>query len=212
MAKRKKSRRTRRRGMGSVITVRRRRGMGNITTKQFQESILPPLVGGGLAALTALAIRYFVNPAQGQTQNMLVKHAPWVGMGVGTIASAALWMMSGAAPGASALTGATVVSLGNFAHDWVLKTKGAAVMASVMGAPAATPANGMTGYMGMGAIVPEYGGMNGVRGHMGAGTGAIVMEPVDPSTGRQPGTLGAPYGETVSLGSVNTAAFGTPAF
>ncbi len=52
----------------------------------------------------------------------------------------------------------------------------------------------VAGLAGMGAIVPEYAGMRGM--------GAIVMQPA----------LSGVTGESVSLGAINPAAFGTPGF
>jgi len=184
-------RRPRRRGMGSIITVRR--GMGALD----MQGALPVLIGGGLAALTSLGLRWFVNPAAGQTQNMLVKWAPLFGTAVGAVGSIALWFMGGqTAAVQSALSAATVGAFG-VGTDMVLKEK--PTLLSVIAA--AAPAANAPTVAGFGAIVPEY---------SSPGMGAIAMESVG-AGGRRAGTIGS-YGETVSLSGVNTGAFGTPGF
>jgi len=194
-------RRPRRRGMGSIITVRR--GMGALD----MQGALPVLIGGGLAALTSLGLRWFVNPAAGQTQNMLVKWAPLFGTAVGAVGSIALWFMGGqTAAVQSALSAATVGAFG-VGTDMVLKEKPTLLSVIAAAAPAQFgpgPANGNgngNGTSGFGAIVPEY---------SSPGMGAIAMESVG-ARGRRAGTIGS-YGETVSLSGVNTGAFGTPGF
>ena len=181
------SRRRGRKGMGSIITVRRG-GMGALDTA----SLLPPLVGGGLAALTALAIRWFVDPTTGSTQGMLVKWAPLFGNAVGAVGAMALYFMGGSSAAVQAFLAATAVGAFGVGSDMVMKEKGGAIMA--------TFAPTISGY-GFGAIVPEY---------ASPGMGAIAMESVGPN-GRRAGAIGS-YGETVSLSGVNTGAFGTPGF
>lgn len=183
---RKKSRGRRRKGMGSIITVRRK-GMGQLDA----DTLMPVAIGGGLAMLGSLATRYFVDPATGQTQSMLVKWAPAVGMVAGGVGALALSMMGDKEQATRAFLSATVVSVAGLGSDFVLRQKPA--LAATISAPA------LAGY-GMGAIVPEY----------SRPTGAIVMEPVG-ADGQRAGTIGS-YGETVSLSGVNTGAFGTPGF
>ena len=67
MAKRRRDKfgRFRKKGMGSIISVRK----GSL--KGLGTDVAPPLLGGGAAALTVLALRYFVNPAQGAAQQAL---------------------------------------------------------------------------------------------------------------------------------------------
>jgi hypothetical protein len=188
----KKSRSRRRRGMGSIITVRRK-GMGQLDA----DTLMPAAIGGGLSALTALALRWFVNPAGGATQAMLVKWAPAFGLASGALASMALYAMGGRGgqeQATRAFVSATVVSLAGLGSDYLMREKPA--VAATVAAPAMTA---MAGY-GMGAIVPEY----------SRPTGAIVMEPVG-ANGQRAGTIGS-YGETVSLAGVDTGAFGTPGF
>jgi hypothetical protein len=191
--KSRKSSRRRRKGMGSIITVRRK-GMGQLNA----ETLMPVAVGGGMAALTTLALRWFVEPTN-TTQSMLVKWAPAAGMVTGSLAALALNMMGGARSGdkaTRAFLSATVVSLAGLANDYLLRQKPA------LAATIASSGSAMAGY-GMGAIVPEY----------SRGMGAIVMEPVGAS-GQRAGTIGqlGSYGETVNLAGVNVSAFGTPGF
>lgn len=185
----RRRRRRRRGGMGSIITVRR--GMGQIDF----EGLLPLLVGGGLTALTALALRWFVNPAQGATQAMMVRWAPALGGAVGAVASLALYFMGGTSAAVQSVLSAATVAAFGLGSDMVLKEKGPSLLAAIV---ASAPANGTAGF---GAIVPEY---------SSPGMGAIAMESIGPG-GSRAGTIGS-YGETVSLSGVNTSAFGTPGF
>lgn len=191
--KRKSSRR--RKGMGSIITVRRK-GMGALDAT----TLMPVALGGGLSALTAIALRYFVDPSTGTTQNMLVKWAPAFGLVTGSLASLALYMMGGRAgmeQATRAFLSSLVVSGAGLGSDMLLRQKPA------LAATIASSGSAMAGY-GMGAIVPEYSRPPG-------GMGAIVMEQVG-AGGQRAGTIGGIYGETVNLAGVNTSAFGTPGF
>lgn len=194
----------RRRGMGSIITVRR--GMGAISTADW----LAPLVGGGLTALTALGLRQFVNPTQGEMQKTLVKWAPLFGHLVGSAASLGLYFITGSSGQAvSSFVSATAVGVFGMAQDQMLsRPEGAANFAmAFLPTPAvsvssdAAAAQASIGAAGFGAIVPEY---------SRPALGAIAMEPVG-ADGRRAGSIGS-YGETVSLNGINTSAFGTPGF
>lgn len=197
----------RRRGMGSIITVRR--GMGAISTADW----LAPLVGGGLTALTALGLRQFVDPAQGDMQKTLVKWAPLFGHLVGSAASLGLYFITGSSGQAvSSFVSATAVGVFGMAQDQMLaRPEGAAKFGlafsdiQVSVAPVAPVApiaeSASNGTAGFGAIVPEY---------SRPALGAIAMEPVG-ADGRRAGSIGS-YGETVSLNGINTSAFGTPGF
>lgn len=201
--------RKRRRGVGSIITVRKRRGTAGLGAVGMDD-LLPTLVGSGLTALTALSLRYFVTPNGDSTKQMLVKYAPLFGVAAGALGSLALYMMSSADAAVRAFAGSVVVGGFGFGSDMLLQGPqgpqiATAISSSTTSAIDST-ANGTAGYLrGMGAIVPEY----------SRGMGAIVMEPVGGGSGnRRPGTIGS-YGETVNLGSlsgVNTNAFGTPGF
>lgn len=186
----------RRRGMGSIITVRR--GMGQLDVN----SLLPALVGGGLTALTALGTRWFVDPAQGPTQAMMVKWAPLLGTAVGAVGSLALYFMGGTSAAVQSFLSAATVGLFGVGSDMVIKEKGGSLLAAIV---ATAPAGNGNGAAGFGAIVPEYSSQLSTPG-----MGAIAMESVGAS-GRRAGTIGS-YGETVSLSGVNTGAFGTPGF
>jgi hypothetical protein len=190
--------------MGSIITVRR--GMGAISTADW----LAPLVGGGLTALTALGLRQFVNPTQGEMQKTLVKWAPLFGHLVGSAASLGLYFITGSSGQAvSSFVSATAVGVFGMAQDQMLsRPEGAANFAmAFLPTPAvsvgsdAAAAQASNGAAGFGAIVPEY---------SRPALGAIAMEPVG-ADGRRAGSIGS-YGETVSLNGINTSAFGTPGF
>jgi len=195
-----------RRGMGSIITVRR--GMGAISTADW----LAPLVGGGLTALTALGLRQFVDPMQGDFQKTLVKWAPLFGHLVGSAASLGLYFVTGSSGQAvSSFVSATAVGVFGMAQDQMLaRPEGASKFGNAFlpdvsvsverPMPSEAPAEG-NGTAGFGAIVPEY---------SRPALGAIAMEPVG-ADGRRAGSIGS-YGETVSLSGINTSAFGTPGF
>jgi hypothetical protein len=195
---------SRRRGMGSIITVRR--GMGAISTADW----LAPLVGGGLTALTALGLRQFVDPTQGDMQKTLVKWAPLFGHLVGSAASLGLYFITGSQGQAvSSFVSATAVGVFGMAQDQMLaRPEGATkfglafsdIQVSVE-RPAPLSEQATNGGAGFGAIVPEY---------SRPALGAIAMEPVG-ADGRRAGSIGS-YGETVSLNGINTSAFGTPGF
>jgi len=186
-------------GMGSLITVRRKNGVSGLAT----DSIMPPIVGGSIALLTALGIRYFMNPAAGRTQLTLVKWAPLFGLATGGIASGMLLMIGGQGAAVSSFLTASLVSAFGLGSDFVLKAKAGSILAALSsGAAPAAPAEGD----------PAAGT---------AGFGAIVMEPL--ASGRRAGSIGAivpeysgggvgSYGETVSLSGINSSAFGTPGF
>lgn len=193
--KRRRSRRRRGRGMGNIITVRRA-GMGAID----MPSLLPVLIGGGLTALTALGIRWFVQPSAGQTQSTMVKWAPLVGHAVGSVASIGLYFMGGTTAAVQSFLAASAVGLYGVGSDMIFKEKAGSLLAAIAATAPAVPDAALQGY-GMGAIVPEY---------SSAGMGAIAMEQMGPG-GRRAGSIGS-YGETVSLNGVNTGAFGTPGF
>lgn len=191
------------RGFGTIITVKR--GMGALPGGAMGEAIIAPAVGGLTAALVALAIRHFVVATEGETQAKLVRWAPLLGGLAGAVSSLALFMLGGMNAAVSSIIAATGVTVGLYGHDMILERRSGEILGA-LAASSAAPA-GTAGYRRrMGAIVPEYSrrlsGMNGV-----------VMEPVGPS-GRRAGTLGRArdYGEVVSLGALNTGAFGTPSF
>lgn len=216
---RKKSRRRSRgmRGFGSVITVRpamrglrggfgrsggglgRFRGLG---LAAWIGMLLPVLLGIGAPIATILALRYWVNPAAGTTQRKLVAFAPAIGLGVGATSAVVLGLMTGTGAGAAAFTGAALSSGSIAGYDYIRRTRGAGIDASMAMNSASLPPNegpvaGLRGRRGMGVIVPEFHGLP-------ARTGAIVME-------QQVRGLGKP-GQEIRLGAVNTQVFGTPGF
>jgi hypothetical protein len=152
-------------------------------------------------------VRYYVDPAKGKTEEMVYRHAPWIGLGAGLISAAAVGMALGkpsmGVPTAAAALG---VAFAGFAQDRLLVAweKGRSRAALALQPSSTSPAAGATsGYYSMrdydslGAVVPE----------LTEGTGAIVLSPTDGS-----GNRAFVGGETINLGSVNSEAFGTPAF
>jgi hypothetical protein len=198
-------------GMGSIITVRRKgAGMGALKgNEMLTESVMPPLIGGGVAALVALAIRYWVNPAEGKTQLTMVKWAPLFGLATGGLASLALMFFTGTSSAVSSFLSASAVGMYGLGHDFVAKEHGGRILAATL-TNGANGAAAVEGYRrrGMGAIVMEPTLASGRR----AGTiGAIVPEYSTPPHGAGIGS----YGEVVNLqglGGINTTAFGTPGF
>jgi hypothetical protein len=182
--------------MGSIITVRR--GMGAIA----QYDWLAPLIGGGLTALTALGLRYFVKPEEGDTQRTLVKWAPLFGHLVGSAASLGLYFITGSAgPAVNSFISATAVGLFGMAHDQLLLKQSGSVMMALTDGSVPAPSPELRPSNGIGAIVPEY---------SRPALSAIAMEAVG-ADGQRAGSIGS-YGETVSLSGINTSAFGTPGF
>ena len=203
-----------RRGMGSIISIRR--GMGALPGGAMGEAIIPGLVGAGVTAAVALSVRSMVDPNQGPTQRSLVKWGWAVGHGAGILASLGLLMVGGTPAAVASFVAATGVGLALYGQDMLVTGQsGPRILSSLIESSASTEpsaeppaAEGTAGIgrrryrrrLGTGAIVPEY----------SRGMGAIVMEPTGPS-GKRAGTIGS-YGETVSLSGINTGAFGTPGF
>lgn len=192
-------RRGRRRGVGSVIRVRKLSGVGQLKNpNSVMGAALPVVIGGGVVAMTAIGLRQFMTPTT-QTQMRIVENAPWVGIGAGTLVSLALWNMSSQAAGVGALTAGLTIGIGMIASEFAARSR----MSQVAPAAAAPTA-------GLRAVVPEY-SMAGVpRSRRSGSLGVIAMEP-HASRGYGAGPLGS-YGETVNLGAVNASAFGTPGF
>jgi hypothetical protein len=163
--------------VGSVFAVKRR-GTGALSSTAFQESILPVLIGGGITLGTVFAIRMWVKSTDGDsTKAMLRKNASLVGIGAGAISALALKFMANDDAAAGALTSAVLVGGGIMALKYadserssLQAGKDASEDANDPAAPVAGPAlPASAGGEGFGAIVPEYGGTNGL--------GAIVMQP-----------------------------------
>jgi len=194
--KRSSRRRSRRRGMGSIIRVSR---IGNLSDpRSGAGAILPVVIGGGVTIAVTLGIRQMVEPTTGVDSNAtLLENAPLVGGLAGVIVGGVLYAMkmqpAGLAAGAGALIAAGAM--------WGLE-KAADMKAAALVEAATAPITAA----GLRAVVPEY----SMRGLGRGGMGAIVMES-QASRGNGAGPLGS-YGETVNLGAINPGAFGTPGF
>lgn len=214
-------RRRRRRGMGSIITVRpvnglRGRGFGRGVRGfgrglgrgfgSLMSALMPALMGIGIPAGVILATRGLVNPAQSRTHALLVRFAPVLGFGAGAVASLAAGMLGSREGGWGSIAASGVTSGAFIGYDMIQKSPGraAAIIASldVPLMPSSTPTDaGATPTAGM--IVANR--VNGLRG-LGKGTGAIVFDK------RAPGpALGKP-GQVINLGSVNPRVFGKAAY
>jgi hypothetical protein len=213
MAKRRKShkkshRRHSTRGLGSAISLK---GLGKVkSSRGIMSFLLPTAVGVLVPAGVILAARYFSDPTKGDTQKMIYQQAPWLGLGAGVISAIALYLMGGGTAAAAASgVAATGVALTAFAGDQLLvKDPERRVWAQSLNegpapAPAPHAAAGFGNYFTMrpngalGAAVPQL-----------SATGAVVMSP----TNGPMGYSAYSGGETVSLGAVNSDAFGTPGF
>lgn len=182
MARRKRSRRSRR--LGSVITIRPLNGSERLNNpSSMLGSAGPVLLGGGAAILAAVGVRMWVTPtAENQA---LVNNADAVGAGVGALTGLILMNTTSKPAGVAAIAASVLL---------LAASRLPAMLDSAM--PAA-------GTAGMGAIVAEQ-TMRGVRGRR---MGAIVMSPVaSRGYGQNAG------GENIRLGRVHTAAFGTPSY
>jgi hypothetical protein len=188
-------------GTGSLITIRRMKGIGALNQPASAlGSIAPPALGVILAGLTALGLRYWVDPSQGATQAAMFKWAPLVGLAVNGVGSALIYFLAGA-PAAFMQASAGSLTAGILlAHDAVMSSRAAAMIAtSSVPVPAPVP-NGVSGRMGV--VIPQN--------LMGPGARGIVMEPAaNRNPYRRYGISGA-YGESVNVGSINPSAFGTP--
>ena len=191
MARKRNSRR-RRRGTGSIITVKRLSGVERLGNPSSMTGILGPLAIGGLGTvLTTLGIRQWVTPTP--ENSAVVNNASWIGLGVGGLLSLMLWNMTGKPAGVLGLGGAALATAAVKVPEMIASS----------GMLSAMPA-GTAGARGMGAIVTET--MNGARRRLGA----IVMQPASA------GSYGPGGGESVTLhglgASVIPGAFGTPTF
>ena len=204
MAKRRHHRRSHKRhstrGLGSAISLR---GLGKVkSSRGIMAFLLPTAVGVLVPAGVILAARYFSDPTKGETQHMIYKQAPWLGLAAGAVSAAALYLLGGGAAAAAAsgvaAAGVSAVAMG---LDQVL-VRDPVRKAWAPNLAGLGDVSGLGNYFTMrpngalGAAVPQL-----------SSTGAVVMSP----------TQGLGYGaysggETVSLGSVNSEAFGTPGF
>ncbi len=190
---RKKHGRRRRRGTGSIITVKRLSGVERLGNPSSLTGILGPLAIGGFGAvLTTLGIRQWVTPTPENAT--VVNNATWFGLGVGGLLSLMLWNMTGKPAGVLGLGGAALATAAVKVPEMIASS---GMMAAMPGGTA-----GVRG--GMGAIVAET--VNGARRRLGA----IVMQPASA------GSYGPGGGETVTLHGLQAGiipgAFGTPSF
>lgn len=182
-----KRRRGRRKGLGSVITIRRL-GMGSLDKPDSMTgALLPVIIGGAVTTFVTLGLQ---NMAPTPDNQAVRDNASWIGFGAGGLASLALWNLAKPASGVMALSASIVALLATKMPGWLADAR----------ASAAT----QPGTAGLRAVVPEYSSMRGLGGG-GRGMGAIVMQP------QATRGLGKP-GEVISLQGINTRVFGTPAF
>ncbi len=219
MAKRRhRKHRRHHRGVGTTITLRGigaagRRMKGKGSAMLFG---IPVLVGVGVTAGALVAARYFTMPGGGSsatgftpTTASVYKNAPWIGLAAGLVSALGTYYLMG--PGPAMATG--VASLGaaltGFASDQILAGS-ANNLAQAAVALAPSPAAGATS--GLGSMFTMRPG-HGVRG---LGMGAVVPQldgvVMEPSGMHGVGYTAYSGGEEVSLGSINSGAFGTPGF
>jgi len=189
----------------------KRSGMGEVLQRGSAASMyVPPLIGGGLTALTVVAIRQLLKPKTELSQ-MLFKQAPIVGLGIGALAGSLISRQIASRSEATnvtagAVTGAGLVGLSHVVTEAMRRADVAQAPANVEAAERVaadlSPSNGQAAQNGMGAIVPQYGSLPA-----GNGMGAIVMEQLSGNRQEQ--------GAVVNLkgagmdGMVETSAFGT---
>jgi len=221
--RRKHSRsRKHRRGMGNILTVRRAgmRGLADFKKIDAGSAILPLIIGGGLTALTVAGIRYATVTSTSEVsvgQQKLYRFASAAGLGVGVLASGALFAFSGASAAVSAAVSSVLVAATGVVHDWYSANYPAAqftMLREMQSSPAPTEPTLATtqglGYYGGARQALRQGPMRSF--------GAVVAEPVNgivlESTRGLGATVDSQYGGgyEVNLGAVNTGAFGTPGF
>lgn len=198
MAKREKSRKKGRksRGMGSIVTMRSLKGLGMVEASTFVPLAVGGLLTGGFVAL----VRRMLPLDVGSRNNALVvKWAPLLGLGVGIVGGLgyANFVSKKKSDAGLAASAAVIVSGSLFAQDFlVLGNRAGSVQTAIAG---------------VGAIVPELGGFGGVT----------VLEPWNQDA--RPDSLGrlgmgaivpelGSAGATISLGNLDTSAFGSNAF
>jgi hypothetical protein len=139
----RKKRRSRRRGVGSVIQVRQLSGTERINNpSSVTGALVPVLLGGSVAFLTTLGVRKYVEPTQENAA--ILDNADLIGGGTGVLTGLVLWNVASRPAGVAAMAAAAVVSLAQLVPGW---------MAGAMAAPTA----------GLRAVVPEY-SMRGTKG------------------------------------------------
>ena len=189
-----------RKHVGSLITIRRMKGLGALNQPSSAlGSIAPPALGVILAGLTALGLRMWVNPAQGDTQAAMFKWAPLIGLAVNAAGSALLYFLAGAPAAFMQASAGTLTSGILLAHDQVMAARAAELMSTAGTAPSPVP-NGISGRMGV--VVPQN--------LMGPGARGIIMEPAANRNPYRRYGISGPYGESVNVGAINPSAFGTP--
>lgn len=209
--------------MGNILTVRRAgmRGLKDFKKIDAGSAILPILIGGGLTALTVAGIRYATvnsTAAVSPTQQKLYRFASAAGLGVGAVASGALFFMSGASAAVSAATASVFVAVTGVVHDWY-SANFPVVQEQMLREMASTPAPRQPTLAGLG----YYGGAasalrQGPRHQAQFGAvvaepvNGIVMEPVRGLGATVDSQYGGGYSVDLTLGAVNTGAFGTPGF
>jgi len=187
------------RRLGMIVTKRLSgRGLGDLKdTKSISGAVFPPLLGGGLAVAGTLGMEMLGRPKDGveqtKTQLFLQEWAPALGTAIGAAGSLALFAMVGAPQGVAALAGAVV-------------SGGALGVKKMMDEAALVKGYPFPGRFGTGAVIGQRSGMQRM--------GAIVMSPLAGTRGLRGvnQARGPSSGEVVTLGAINTAAFGTPGF
>jgi hypothetical protein len=175
-------------GLGSMITIKRLRGLGRLNQPASAlGSIAPPVLGALLAGLTALGLRYFVKPEEGETQAGMFRWAPLIGGAVSALGATALYALAGAPAAFMAASSGVMTSGLLFAHDKLMEARAAEAIAG---------AGGQTS--GLGVVVPQR-LMSG-----------IVMENAAMRNPYKRYGISGPYGETVQIQGINPSAFGTP--
>lgn len=140
----RKKRRSRRSGMGSVIQVRQLSGTERLNNpSSVTGALVPVLLGGSVAFLTAMGVRKYVEPTAENAP--ILSNADAIGGGAGLLVGLALWNVASRPAGVAAMAAAAVVSLAQMAPGWMAAAS-----------PSAAPTAGLR------AVLPEY-SMRGLR-------------------------------------------------
>ena len=184
----KKSRKS---GVGSVITMRRLRGLGALRQPaSVMGAALPPLLGVGVTALAILGARYFAKPSEGETPRTVFKFAPAIGLGAGLTSAFALYWLGGAPAAISAGVASAAAAGAAFAADMHFKSVPAEY------ALALPAGNGAAATGRIGVVVPER-----------LGTRGIMFE--NPASRDPVNRYGVgSYGQDVTLRGITPSAFG----
>ncbi len=176
---------------------RKAKSLRGVFKSGMVKELIPPAVGLGLTASTAVGIRATLQPVPGTTGELVYRWAPAIGMGAGAVGGMVMYMLGGAGAARSAVLTSVMTGAALLGMEALVRSKPEAY-AAIFAPPVNGAENGAEGAAGLRAIVPEY-PMRGLANPRGMG--AIVMEQLNGNQQNQ--------GADIQLrGVVNTGAFG----